>query len=157
MTLFDFSVRLGTGQEIPLMRYRGKVALVVNVASKCSFTPQYAGLQKLHDQLAPRGLEILAFPCDQFGHQEPGTAAEIAAFCTTTYGVRFPVFAKIEVNGRQAHPLYTWLKQQKGGLLYSAIKWNFTKFLLDRTGLVRARYAPTARPERIAHAIEALL
>ena len=102
-------------------------------------------------------MEILAFPCDQFGHQEPGTAAEIAAFCTTTYGVRFPVFAKIEVNGRQAHPLYTWLKQQKGGLLYSAIKWNFTKFLLDRTGLVRARYAPTARPERIAHAIEALL
>jgi glutathione peroxidase len=157
MSLFDFSARLGTGEEISLAQYRGKVALVVNVASKCGFTPQYAGLQALHERLAPRGLAILAFPCDQFGHQEPGTDAEIGAFCQTAYSVGFPLFAKIEVNGTQAHPLYAWLKQQRGGLLGSAIKWNFTKFLANRDGAVQARYAPTTTPQAIAPAIEALL
>jgi glutathione peroxidase len=157
MNLFDFSARLGTGEEIPLAQFRGKVALVVNVASKCGFTPQYEGLQALHDRLASRGLAILAFPCDQFGHQEPGTDAEIGAFCQTTYGVGFPLFAKIDVNGKHAHPLYIWLKQQKGGLLGSAIKWNFTKFLAGRDGAVRARHAPTTTPLAMAPAIEALL
>jgi glutathione peroxidase len=157
MTLFDFSARLGTGEDIPLEQYRGKVVLVVNVASKCGFTPQYAGLQALYEKLAPLGLEILAFPCDQFGHQEPGSDAEIGAFCTTMYGVGFPVFAKTAVNGAQAHPLYVWVKRQQGGVLNSAIKWNFTKFLIDRAGTVRRRYPPTITPARLAGDIEALL
>jgi glutathione peroxidase len=126
MTIHDFSARLGTGEERRLTDYRGKVLLIVNVASKCGFTPQYNGLQSLYEQFQPRGLEILAFPCDQFGHQEPGSDAEIATFCDATYGVTFPLFAKIEVNGKNAHPLYVWLRQQKGGLLGNSIKWNFT-------------------------------
>ncbi len=115
------------------------------------------GLQNLYEQFGPRGLEILAFPCDQFGHQEPGSDAEIATFCDRTYGVTFPLFAKIEVNGKNAHPLYAWLKGQKGGLLSDAIKWNFTKFLVDRAGAVAARFAPTTTPESLARDVTALL
>jgi glutathione peroxidase len=133
------------------------VVLVVNVASKCGFTPQYKGLQGLYEQLGPRGFEILAFPCDQFGHQEPGSDADISAFCDRTYGITFPLFAKIEVNGTNAHPLYVWLRQQKGGLLGDSIKWNFTKFLVDRTGAVRARFAPMTTPESIAQNVAGLL
>ncbi len=157
MSIYDFKARLGTGVDKPLADYRGRVLLVVNVASKCGFTPQYKGLQALQDQFGPRGFDVLAFPCDQFGHQEPGSDAEIAAFCDTTYGVTFPLFAKIAVNGDGAHPLYVWLKSQKGGLLGSAIKWNFTKFLVDRAGAVTARHAPTAKPESLAGDITALL
>ncbi len=157
MPVYDFSARTGTGEERSLSAYRGKVLLVVNVASKCGFTPQYTGLQALYQKLGPRGLEILAFPCDQFGHQEPGSDAEIAAFCDTTFHVTFPIFSKIEVNGAGAHPLYVWLKSQKGGLLGSAIKWNFTKFLVDRSGEVNARYAPTAKPESLVKDVESLL
>jgi glutathione peroxidase len=157
MPIYDFSARLGSGEERNLADYRGKVLLVVNVASQCGFTPQYKSLQALYEQYGPRGFEILAFPCDQFGHQEPGSDAEIAAFCDTTYRITFPVFAKIEVNGAKAHPLYAWLKKQKGGLLGSAIKWNFTKFLIGRDGEVTARFATTARPEGFAKDIEALL
>jgi glutathione peroxidase len=157
MSIYDFSARLGTGEERSLAMYRGKVLLVVNVASQCGFTPQYKGLQALYEQLGPRGFEILAFPCDQFGHQEPGSDAEIAAFCNTTYRVTFPIFSKIEVNGANAHPLYAWLKLEKGGLLGSSIKWNFTKFLLNRDGEVQTRYAPTAKPESLAKDVEALL
>ncbi len=157
MALYDFSAKLGTGDEQSLAAYRGQALLIVNVASKCGFTPQYKGLQALHAQYAPRGFSVLAFPCDQFGHQEPGSDQEIAAFCDRGYGVTFPVFAKIEVNGVRAHPLYVWLKQQKGGLLGSAIKWNFTKFLVDKTGLVRARFAPTTTPEALSPDVAALV
>jgi glutathione peroxidase len=149
---------LSTGEERHLADYRGKVVLIVNVASKCGFTPQYKGLQSLYAQFGPRGFEVLAFPCDQFGHQEPGTDAEIVAFCDRTYGITFPLFAKIEVNGKNAHPLYVWLKQQKGGLLLGdSIKWNFTKFLVDRIGAVRSRFAPTTTPERLARDVAGLL
>ena len=157
MPIYDFSARLGTGEEKKLADYGGQALLVVNVASQCGFTPQYKGLQALHQQFGPRGFSVLAFPCDQFGHQEPGTDAEIATFCDTNYGVSFPLFAKIAVNGDAAHPLYVWLKRQKGGLLGDGIKWNFTKFLLDRTGEVQARYAPTTKPESLAKDISALL
>jgi glutathione peroxidase len=157
MPIYDFSARSSSGEERSLADYRGKVLLVVNVASKCGFTPQYRGLQALYAQFAPRGFEVLAFPCDQFGHQEPGTDAEIAAFCDRSFGVTFPLFAKIDVNGEKAHPLYVWLKREKSGLLGGAIKWNFTKFLLDRTGAVRTRYAPTATPESLAKDVAALL
>ena len=157
MTIHDFSVRLGTGGERRLTDYRGKVLLIVNVASKCGFTPQYNGLQSLYEQFQPRGFEILAFPCDQFGHQEPGSDAEIATFCVATYGVTFPLFAKIEVNGKNAHPLYVRLRQQKGGLLGNSIKWNFTKFLVDKAGVVRARFAPMTKPERLVREVAGLL
>jgi glutathione peroxidase len=157
MTIYDFSARLSTGEERRLADYRGKVLLVVNVASKCGFTPQYKGLQGLYEQFELRGLEILAFPCDQFGHQEPGSDAEILAFCDRTYGVTFPLFAKIEVNGKNAHPLFVWLKKQKRGLLGDRIKWNFTKFLVDRTGAVHARFAATTKPESLALDVAGLL
>lgn len=157
MSIYDFTARLGSGEEHSLGDYRGKVLLVVNVASNCGFTPQYKGLQSLYQQFNPRGFEILAFPCDQFGHQEPGSDPEIAAFCETKFGVTFPLFAKIKVNGSEAHPLYTWLKQEKGGLIGSGIKWNFTKFLLDRSGVVRERFAPTTTPESLAGQVESLL
>jgi glutathione peroxidase len=157
MSFYDFSAKLGTGADKPMADYRGQALLVVNVASKCGFTPQYKGLQALQAEYGPRGFSVLAFPCDQFGHQEPGSDAEIAAFCDTNYGVTFPLFAKIAVNGPDAHPLYAWLKTQKGGLLGDGIKWNFTKFLLDRAGEVRGRYAPTAKPESLAKDIAALL
>ena len=157
MSIYDFTARLGSGEDRSLTDYRGKVLLVVNVASKCGFTPQYQGLQSLYEQFSPRGFEILAFPCDQFGHQEPGSDAEIATFCETNFRVSFPLFAKIDVNGSAAHPLYAWLKQEKGGLIGSSIKWNFTKFLLDRAGTVSARFAPTKTPESLARDVAALL
>ncbi len=157
MTIYDFSARLSTGEERHLADYRGKVLLVVNVASKCGFTPQYTGLQHLYEQFERRGFEILAFPCDQFGHQEPGDDTEILAFCNRTYGVTFPVFAKIEVNGENAHPLYVWLKAQKRGLLGERIKWNFTKFLVDRGGAVQERFAPTTKPESLVQDVAKLL
>jgi glutathione peroxidase len=157
MSIYDFSAMLGTGETRNLGDYRGQALLVVNVASKCGFTPQYTGLQGLRDRFDQRGFEVLAFPCNQFGYQEPGSNAEIAQFCKLNYSVTFPLFAKIEVNGENAHPLFTWLKREKGGLLGSAIKWNFTKFLLDRTGAVRARFAPTTPPESLSGEIAALL
>jgi glutathione peroxidase len=156
-TIYDFSARLGTGAERRLAGYRGKVLLVVNVASECGFTPQYIGLQGLYERFRSRGFEILGFPCDQFGHQEPGSDTEIATFCDRAYGIAFPIFAKIEVNGKDAHPFFRWLRQQKGGLLGNAIKWNFTKFLIDRSGVVRARFAPTTKPESLISDIEGLL
>jgi glutathione peroxidase len=157
MSIYDFSARLGNGEERSLADYRGKALLVVNVASKCGFTPQYKGLQALYEEYGPRGFEILAFPCDQFGHQEPGTDAEIATFCESNFGVTFPLFAKIAVNGEAADPLFVWLKREKSGLLGGAIKWNFTKFLIDRAGAVTARYAPTTTPEGLARDVVALL
>ncbi len=155
--LNDFSARLNSGETVSLGAYRGKVLLVVNVASKCGFTPQYAGLQALYARYASRGFEVLAFPCDQFGYQEPGTDTEISAFCEKNFGVTFPVFSKIEVRGTGAHPFYVWLKDQKGGLLGNTIKWNFTKFLIDREGKVRERFPPTATPYSLAKDIAALL
>ena len=157
MDIYDFRARLGNGADKPLADYHGKVLLVVNVASQCGFTPQYTGLQDLYTALGLRGLEILAFPCDQFGHQEPGTDAEIGAFCTRNFGVTFPVFAKVDVNGKHAHPLFIWLKQQKRGWLGGAVRWNFTKFLVDRSGVVAARFAPTTTPEKLTGALTALL
>jgi len=157
MALYNFAAKRSTGEEQSLGAYRGKSLLIVNVASKCGFTPQYKAMQALHQKFAPRGFEVLAFPCNQFGAQEPGTDVEIARFCETGFGVTFPLFAKIAVNGPGAHPLYVWLKQQKGGLLGSAIKWNFTKFLVDREGRVRSRHAPTTKPEALEREIAALL
>ena len=157
-TAYDFTARDIDGVEQPLAAYRGKPLLVVNVASKCGFTPQYAGLQALYARLHGQGLEVLGFPCDQFGHQEPGDESEIKTFCSTRYDVTFPMFAKIEVNGANAHPLYQWLKGEKAGILGTeAIKWNFTKFLVDRTGRVVRRYAPTDTPEKIEKDIAAVL
>jgi glutathione peroxidase len=155
--LQDFFARLATGEEQRLSTVRGQVLLVVNVASRCGFTPQYAGLQGLQDEFAGRGFSILAFPCDQFGNQEPGGDAEIVMFCTDRFGVTFPVFSKIEVNGPNAHPFYIWLKRQKGGLLGSRIKWNFTKFLIDRNGKVRDRFAPTTTPKALRRDVVELL
>ena len=156
--IYDFTVRDIAGREVPLSDYRGKALLIVNTASKCGFTPQYEGLEALYRKLGPRGLVVLGFPCNQFGAQEPGDAAEIANFCKLTYDVTFPIFAKIEVNGTQANPLYVWLKDEAPGVAGSkAIKWNFTKFLVDRNGRVVDRYAPATKPESIREAIEALL
>ena len=158
MTVFDFSARSITGADRPLAEFRGQVLLIVNVASKCGFTPQYRGLEALHRKLGPLGLVVLGFPCDQFGHQEPGTEAEILKFCNLSYDVTFPLFAKIEVNGEGAHPLYKWLKEEQPGFLGSeGIKWNFTKFLVDRNGKVLKRYAPNDTPESIAGDIEKAL
>lgn len=146
------------GQPQAMEDYRGKVVLIVNVASRCGFTPQYTGLEALWRTYRERGLVLLGFPCNQFGAQEPGDAAEIGAFCSTTYDVSFPLFAKIDVNGEAAHPLYAWLKAQAPGVLGTeGIKWNFTKFLLDRNGTVVARYASTTKPEELAGEIERLL
>jgi glutathione peroxidase len=157
MTVTDFTVR-AAGGERSLDDYAGHVLLIVNTASKCGFTPQYAGLEELHRRYGPRGFAVLAFPCNQFGAQEPGDAAEIANFCTTTYDVTFPVFAKIDVNGADADPLFDYLKAAAPGVLGSkAIKWNFTKFLVDRHGRPVRRYAPTAKPEEMAADIGALL
>jgi glutathione peroxidase len=149
-TIYDVEVTTIDGERQTLESYRGKVLLIVNVASKCGFTPQYAGLEALYRRYRPRGLEVLGFPCDQFGHQEPGSAEEIKSFCSLTYQVSFPMFAKIEVNGPNTHPLYQLLKSAQKGLLGSeAIKWNFTKFLVDRNGQVLERYAPTSTPESL--------
>ena len=156
-SVYDFTAQSLAGEEVPLKQFEGQVLLIVNTASACGFTPQYKGLQELHADLSPRGFAVLGFPCNQFGAQEPGTAAQIAAFCESNYAVTFPMFAKIDVNGSAAHPLYEHLKREKSGLLGPAIKWNFTKFLVDRAGKVVARHAPTARPEGLTKEIEALL
>jgi len=158
MGVYDFEASTLNGEPAPLSDYRGRVLLIVNTASKCGFTPQYAGLEALHRKYDSRGLTVLGFPCNQFGQQEPGDAAEIANFCSLTYDVTFPMMSKIDVNGPQAHPLYRHLKQEKKGLLGSqAIKWNFTKFLVDRNGKVAGRFAPTDKPAALEGAIEALL
>ena len=156
-TLSDFSARSIHGDQVDLGDYSGRVVLVVNTASQCGFTPQYQGLQELHDAYAARGFSVLGFPCDQFGGQEPGTEAEIAAFCERNFGVSFPLFAKVEVNGAGADPLFAWLRSEKCGLLGSRIKWNFTKFLVDHRGRVLKRYGPTTAPEKIAADIESAL
>ncbi|CCD88894.1 glutathione peroxidase [Bradyrhizobium sp. ORS 285] len=155
--IYDFTAASLTGEEVPLKRFEGQVLLIVNTASACGFTPQYRGLEALHRAYADRGFAVLGFPCNQFGAQEPGTAEEIGAFCSTKYDVTFPLFAKIDVNGTDAHPLYKFLKGEKTGLLGSAIKWNFTKFLVDRSGRVVSRHAPTTTPEALKKEIEALL
>ena len=158
MAVYDFTAKLGNGVEQSLGEYRGKALLIVNVASKCGFTPQYKGLQELYEQHQAQGFEILAFPCDQFGHQEPGDEKEIRSFCSLNYDVSFPLFAKIDVNGANTHPLFQYLKSQAKGLLGSeAIKWNFTKFLVDGQGNVVQRYAPTDKPESIEKDIAPLL
>jgi len=157
-SIYDFAVEDIKGKRRKLDGYKDKVMLIVNVASKCGFTPQYKGLEALYEKLHARGLEVLGFPCNQFGAQEPGSEAEIAQFCELNYGVKFPLFAKIDVNGSNAAPLYQYLKKEKPGLLGSeAIKWNFTKFLVDRKGNVVERYAPNVEPQAIAGDIEKLL
>jgi glutathione peroxidase len=157
-TIYDFSVDDIHGKPVKLDKYRNKVMLIVNTASKCGFTPQYKGLEALYEKFHGKGLEILGFPCNQFGAQEPGTEKEIAQFCELNYGVTFPMFAKVEVNGGNAAPVYKYLKAEKPGLLGSgAIKWNFTKFLVDRKGNVLARYAPNDTPESMAGDIEKAL
>jgi glutathione peroxidase len=157
-TAYDFEARTLDGKPVQLKQYTGKALLIVNTASKCGFTPQYAGLEEVYKRFADRGLVVLGFPCNQFGEQEPGSATEIGAFCEKNYGVSFPMFEKVEVNGDQAHPLYRWLKDEAPGLLGSkGIKWNFTKFLIDRNGQVKARYAPQTKPEDLAGDIEKVL
>jgi len=155
--IYDFTAQSLAGEDVPLKRFEGQVLLIVNTASACGFTPQYKGLQALQLALGPRGFSVLGFPCNQFGAQEPGDARQIEQFCETKYDVTFPMFAKIDVNGSGAHPLYQYLKNEKSGLLGSSIKWNFTKFLVDRSGKVVGRYAPTATPEAIRKDIEVLL
>lgn len=158
MNIYDCVIKTMDGQDKLLGDYKGKVLLIVNTASKCGFTPQYQGLEDLYRRYQDRGFVVLAFPCNQFGHQEPGSESEIQQFCTTSYDVSFPVFAKIEVNGANAHPLYHYLKDEKPGVLGTkAIKWNFTKFLVDRSGHVVRRYAPADKPESLIGDIEQLL
>ncbi|MXP14282.1 redoxin domain-containing protein [Altererythrobacter confluentis] len=157
-TIADFTAQLPDGTEIDLADMQGKVLLVVNTASKCGFTPQYEGLEELHRSYADKGFEVLGFPCNQFGAQEPGNAEEIATFCKLKYDVTFPLMKKVDVNGEGASPLFDWMKKEAPGLMGSkAIKWNFTKFLIDRQGNVVRRYAPTDRPQAIAKDIEKLL
>ena len=158
MTVYDFSARRLDGHEESLSAYRGQVLLIVNTASQCGFTPQYTGLEALYQDLHDRGLTVLGFPCNQFGAQEPGSEAQIGAFCEKNYGVSFPMFAKVDVNGAGAHPLFKYLKDAKPGLLGTEnIKWNFTKFLIDRNGEPVARYAPQTKPEELAAPIRKLL
>jgi len=158
MSFYDFTAETLDGKPAPLSEYRDKVVLVVNTASKCGFTPQYAGLETLWRRYREDGLVVLGFPCNQFGQQEPGGAVEIANFCSLTYDVDFPMMRKVDVNGPTAHPLYAWLKKAKKGLLGTEnIKWNFTKFLIDRNGEVVGRYAPTDTPKSLEGAIRALL
>jgi glutathione peroxidase len=157
-SIYDYTAASLDGRSVPLSDYQGKVLLIVNTASKCGFTPQYAGLEALYKDCRDRGLAVLGFPCNQFGHQEPGAAEEIGAFCEKNYGVTFPMFGKIDVNGAGAHPLYQHLKTEKRGLLGTKnIKWNFTKFLVDRAGKVVARFGPNTTPQSIRPAIEKLL
>jgi glutathione peroxidase len=157
-TIADFKAELPNGTEIDLAEKKGKVLLVVNTASKCGFTPQYDGLEKVYQKYADQGFEVIGFPCNQFGGQEPGTAEEIEQFCKVNFGVTFPLMKKVEVNGPGASPLFDWMKQEAPGLMGSkAIKWNFTKFLIDRDGNVVKRFAPADRPEAIAKHIEKLL
>ena len=157
-TIADFAVTTNKGDELALSEKLGKVLLVVNTASKCGFTPQYDGLEELYQDYRDRGFEVLAFPCNQFGGQEPGDAGEIAEFCKVNFGLTFPLMAKVDVNGDNASPLFDWMKREQPGLMGSkAIKWNFTKFLIDRSGQVAKRYGPTDAPKTIAKDIEKLL
>ncbi|MFT4095846.1 MAG: glutathione peroxidase [Rhodoblastus sp.] len=156
--VYDFTAKDIDGKDAPLDAWKGKALLIVNTASQCGFTPQYAGLEKLHRDLSDRGFEVLGFPCNQFGGQEPGDAEEIKKFCALKYDVSFPMFAKVDVNGSNTHPLFDYLKREKPGLLGSqGVKWNFTKFLIDKEGKPVARYAPTDSPESIRKDIEKLL
>lgn len=157
-SIYDFSAKSLQGKDVSLSEYRGKPMLIVNTASKCGFTPQYEGLEKLYKEYQDKGLVVLGFPCNQFGAQEPGSEEEIGAFCQVNYGVSFPMFSKIDVNGSNEHPLYTFLKKEKGGILGTKnIKWNFTKFLVNRDGKVVGRFAPTTKPEDIAKALTAVI
>ncbi|PEC86149.1 glutathione peroxidase [Bacillus cereus] len=158
MTVYDFSAKTITGEDKALKDYEGKALLIVNVASKCGFTPQYKGLQEVYDKYKDRGLEILGFPCNQFGGQEPGTEADITSFCELNYGVNFPMFAKIDVKGDKAHPLYTYMTEQAPGLLgMKSVKWNFTKFLIGKDGKVVGRFAPQTKPVDLEVEIEKIL
>ena len=157
MNIYDFTIKDTKGQDISLNCFKEKVLLIVNTATGCGFTPQYTGLQKLYDNYQAKGFEILDFPCNQFGHQAPGTEDEINNFCTLNYHTTFPRFAKIEVNGENEHPLYKYLKSEQKGMLTAKIKWNFTKFLVDRKGNIIGRFAPTEKPENLAPEIEKLL
>jgi glutathione peroxidase len=158
MTVYDFKARTIDGQEVPLSNYKGKVLLIVNVASKCGFTPQYKGLEALYEQFGKDGFEVLGFPCNQFGNQEPGSDSEIRGFCDLQFGVRFPLFSKVEVNGPGTHPLYEYLKKSKPGFLGTKrIKWNFTKFLIDRQGRPVKRYSPQTKPADIEKDLQAAL
>lgn len=157
-TLYDFDAALLSGENVDLADYKGKVLLFVNVASKCGFTPQYTGLEALYNKYKEDGFEVLGFPCNQFGAQEPGDANDIANFCSTTYEVSFPIFEKIDVNGSGAHPLYKWMKAQKPGLGGTrSVKWNFTKFLADRNGKIVSRFGPQNTPEKIDQHVKKLL
>ena len=157
MSIYDYRVKKDNGDEVSISDYKGKVILVVNTATGCGFTPQYDGLQDLYEKYQDKGFEILDFPCNQFGNQAPGTGEEIASFCSSRYGITFPQFAKVEVNGANEEPLFTYLKSRKGGIGGSKIKWNFTKFLVDREGNVVSRFAPTTTPEKIDSAIAKLI
>ena len=155
--IYDFTATSLAGEDVALKRFEGQVLLIVNTASACGFTPQYGGLEALHKELSPRGFSVLGFPCNQFGSQEPGDATQIEKFCASNYAITFPMFAKIDVNGFRAHPLYQYLKNEKSGVLGASIKWNFTKFLVDRSGKVVARHAPTTAPAGLKKEIEALM
>lgn len=157
MDIYDFKVTNNKGEEVSLDRYKGKVLLIVNTATGCGFTPQYKGLEELYKKYKAEGLEILDFPCNQFGHQAPGSDQDIDSFCTLKYDTTFPRFRKIDVNGENASPLYKWLKKEKGGIFGNAIKWNFTKFLVSRNGKVVGRYSPTTPPAKIEGKIKELL
>ena len=156
-TAYDFTADDIDGTSVPLSTYAGRPLLIVNTASKCGFTPQYAGLEKLNQEFGEQGLQVLGFPCDQFAHQEPGNAEEIKNFCSLQYDVTFPMFAKIDVNGPHAHPLYQWLRSEKRGVLGGRIQWNFTKFLVNRDGQVVDRFAPTVKPEKLTGDIDKVI
>lgn len=157
MEIYDFTVKDAKGNDVSLRQFKGEVLLIVNTATGCGFTPQYEGLEKLYREYHSEGFEVLDFPCNQFGKQAPGTDEEIASFCTLKYDTTFPRFKKIDVNGDDAIPLYKWLKEQKGGIFGNAVKWNFTKFLVDRNGRVVERYSPTTSPAKIESEIKRLL
>jgi glutathione peroxidase len=158
MSIYDITVKTIRGEEKSMADYKGKVLLIVNTASKCGFTPQYKELQELYDEYKDKGFEVLGFPCNQFGHQEPGSESEIESFCQLNYGVTFPMFAKVDVNGANAHPLFVYLTEKAPGILGTkAIKWNFTKFLVDKNGNVISRFAPQTKPSELKQEIEKLL
>ncbi len=157
MNIYDYSVKNKTGEQVSISDYKDKVLLIINSATGCGFTPQYTALQELYDKYKEQGFEVLDFPCNQFGNQAPGSDTEITSFCSLNYSVSFPQFAKVDVNGKEEEPLFTYLKSKKGGILGSKIKWNFTKFLVDKNGNVIERFAPTTKPEDIEAKIKALL